>query len=220
MTTMDSSFYYFFSATPQVLGAILGLFSVIIIFKIQAVKSDLIAKATAILSVLKTKVRKKVTKSISTTSLIKELETAIAEKSVFKIAIWLTYIEPHKIEEIEFSISIFDREVAQLKDLIKYIIYATYITSGTIIYCLILIPLGPTILKYTELLFPLFIIGVSGVAMSLHFYIFIFRMCIELRELRFTFPLRRDDEKEIPSPTTNLINWIKSIFSWKRNPFK
>jgi len=39
---MDDSFYYFFSATPQVLAAILALFGVFVIFKIENLKSDLI----------------------------------------------------------------------------------------------------------------------------------------------------------------------------------
>jgi TRAP-type uncharacterized transport system fused permease subunit len=40
-TAMSNSFYYFFSATPQVLGAILALFGVFVIFKIEAIKSQL-----------------------------------------------------------------------------------------------------------------------------------------------------------------------------------
>ena len=39
---MSNSFYYFFSATPQVLAGILALFGVFIIFKIQTLKSELI----------------------------------------------------------------------------------------------------------------------------------------------------------------------------------
>ena len=41
--TMSDSFYYFFSATPQVLGGILALFGVFVIFKIQTIKAELIA---------------------------------------------------------------------------------------------------------------------------------------------------------------------------------
>jgi hypothetical protein len=38
---MENSFYYFFSATPQVLGGILALFGVFVIYRIQAITSEL-----------------------------------------------------------------------------------------------------------------------------------------------------------------------------------
>jgi len=46
---MENSFYYFFSATPQVLATILALFGFFLIFKIQALKDELIVKASDIL---------------------------------------------------------------------------------------------------------------------------------------------------------------------------
>lgn len=39
---MTDSFYYFFSAVPQVLAGILALFGVFVVFKIQTIKSDLL----------------------------------------------------------------------------------------------------------------------------------------------------------------------------------
>ena len=38
---MSNSFYYFFSATPQVLAGILALFGVFVIFKIQTIRKQL-----------------------------------------------------------------------------------------------------------------------------------------------------------------------------------
>jgi hypothetical protein len=46
---LNNSFFYFFSATPQVLAAILALFGFFLIFKIQALKGELIVKAMDIL---------------------------------------------------------------------------------------------------------------------------------------------------------------------------
>lgn len=40
---MSNSFYYFFSATPQVLGGVLALFGVFVIFKIQTIKTSLLS---------------------------------------------------------------------------------------------------------------------------------------------------------------------------------
>ena len=45
---MESSFYYFFSSTPQVLGGVLALFGVFVIFKIQALKDELLVQASDI----------------------------------------------------------------------------------------------------------------------------------------------------------------------------
>ena len=47
---MSNSFYYFFSATPQVLAAILALFGVFVIFKIQSLKTELISLGKSLIS--------------------------------------------------------------------------------------------------------------------------------------------------------------------------
>jgi|WetSurMetagenome_2_1015567.scaffolds.fasta_scaffold399711_1 hypothetical protein len=41
---MENSFYYFFSAVPQVLGGILALFGVFIIFKLQTLNGEILIK--------------------------------------------------------------------------------------------------------------------------------------------------------------------------------
>ncbi len=40
---MNNSFYYFYSATPQVLSGVLALFGVFVIFKIQTIKSEILS---------------------------------------------------------------------------------------------------------------------------------------------------------------------------------
>jgi hypothetical protein len=42
---MENSFYYFFSAVPQVLGGVLALFGVFVVFKVQSLKSQLLGIA-------------------------------------------------------------------------------------------------------------------------------------------------------------------------------
>ena len=39
---MDDSFFYFFSTVPQVLGAVIGLFGIFVLFKIQILKEEII----------------------------------------------------------------------------------------------------------------------------------------------------------------------------------
>ncbi len=46
---MSNSFYYFFSAVPQVMGGILALFGVFIVFKIQAIESNIIGIGQSLL---------------------------------------------------------------------------------------------------------------------------------------------------------------------------
>lgn len=49
---MENSFFYFFSATPQVLGAVLALFGVFVVFKLQSLKTLLIDIAKDVVKVL------------------------------------------------------------------------------------------------------------------------------------------------------------------------
>lgn len=51
---MENSFYYFFSATPQVLSAVLALFGVFVLFKIQSLTTDLISIGKELLHWLQT----------------------------------------------------------------------------------------------------------------------------------------------------------------------
>lgn len=46
---MDNSFYYFFSSASQVLGAILALFGVFVIFKIETIKAQLLGIGQSII---------------------------------------------------------------------------------------------------------------------------------------------------------------------------
>jgi hypothetical protein len=45
---MENSFYYFFSATPQVLGGLLALFGVFVLFKLQNLNVELTSMASRI----------------------------------------------------------------------------------------------------------------------------------------------------------------------------
>lgn len=42
---MENSFFYFFSATPQALAAILALFGFFLVFKLQSLKEEMLTKA-------------------------------------------------------------------------------------------------------------------------------------------------------------------------------
>ena len=67
---MSNSFYYFFSAVPQVLAAILALFGVFVVFKIQNTETQLIAIGKSLKSLVWDLIKKstefKLTKSKST----------------------------------------------------------------------------------------------------------------------------------------------------------
>src|ERR1035437_3933378 len=51
-TTLSNSFFYFFSATPQVLAAILGLFAVFVLYRMQGLKDELINLASEFVELL------------------------------------------------------------------------------------------------------------------------------------------------------------------------
>ena len=49
---MENSFYYFFSAVPQVLGGVLALFGVFVLYKIQTLKDEQVSIASDINQIL------------------------------------------------------------------------------------------------------------------------------------------------------------------------
>ena len=46
---MENSFYYFFSAVPQVLGSVLGLLGVFVIFKVQHIRKQIFGIGQSVL---------------------------------------------------------------------------------------------------------------------------------------------------------------------------
>ncbi len=207
----NDPFYYFFSATPQVLGAIMGLFSVMIIFRIQSIKSDLISHGTGVVNLINSGIKKRISKSRTNDEILKELEDAIVKKSPSSIASVLSLIDPESGVGSSYHMIRFDVEIDIHKDLIKSVINATLISSSTIGLSLVLIPFGNWFINRPELLSLLFFIVVLGVILSLIYYVYILRICIEREEIRHIVPVRYPKKEPIK---TTYLNYIKSHLKW------
>lgn len=82
---MESSFYYFFSATSQVLGGILALFGVFVIFKIKTLKDELLGIGQSLYDKADYAVRQKYAKlseNQSSTGILDRIKLSIDIKNI------------------------------------------------------------------------------------------------------------------------------------------
>lgn len=168
---MSNSFYYFFSATPQVLGAVLALFAVVVIFKIQNLSDELLSIAKNILP------------------LIDDLiETEKNDVLRIKIQLYrqMTFdnIKSKNIKNIKHFVDVNsfkfnDASYGNYKEefLSVYVLYVkiknrvlniSIITAITIILCIAVIPFGEFILCHLILLYLIF--GITILSASFIFY--------------------------------------------------
>lgn len=198
MSNMSNSFYYFFSATPQVLGAITGLFGVIVIFQIQKIRKQLIGIAQNITKILKEEVKEKVCDFKTNDEIIKELEYGIIIDEMTIITHYLNDIKNPVSNVIDNSIFLYSIYKNYLNEIINKSINATLISIITIIFSLILIPFGEIIINNIFLIVLSFSIIVISLIVCCILYFLLFKNCINLQELKY--PIERDfiKEKNIP----------------------
>jgi len=157
--TLSNSFFYFFSATPQVLAAIMALFGVFIIYKMQALKDELIVIASEVLKLLE---------SFSFPLLDVEEEKRRTAIAAFSDAIQHKYLFfvnsvingiPNFLDEdairkstAKVIISRFNNGFSLHQFLFKSTIFLSSFTAFLIIACLSTIPLGCFLLTHLVLL--------------------------------------------------------------------
>lgn len=165
--TMSNSFYYFFSATPQVLAAILALFGVFVIFKIQTMKSELLSIGQAFFDYIK--------HSIGPDSMRKDDDENRKIKNKIRIDVYKC-LQSKDINELKLIIDkitnvdilqdgdfkIYKKRYVEthtkLRKLIDETIQSSKFTAFIIILCLATIPLGDLIIKHMYILYTLFIV--------------------------------------------------------------
>jgi hypothetical protein len=166
---METSFYYFFSAVPQVLGGVLALFGVFVVFKIQTLKSQLLGIGNAVILKIQDK--------------INVLEIINNEDKRATLSNIQTYIEKSDIEGLSeimklltnAQVTIFrdnyQATYSFLKDLINNTVKASIYTALVVVLTLALIPFGTFFLNHIILLYVLFaavILAIGGC-----FYLFV-----------------------------------------------
>lgn len=164
---MSNSFYYFFSAVPQVLAAILALFGVFVIFKIQSLKTELIGIGKFLIS----DVRNYNDQSDSLLSIRIKVQAKIA-------------LQNNDINGLKSTFDLFTNKANyfykkfyklydSLKNIISSTIFWSIFTSVIIIICLAILSQGSYFLCHRELLFLIFWIIITLIVSSFSGLIYI-----------------------------------------------
>ncbi|HVN57587.1 MAG TPA: hypothetical protein VMT63_04765 [Bacteroidales bacterium] len=155
---INSSFYYFFSTTPQVLGAILALFGVFVIFKIQSMKSQLFGMGQTIIDDYWIKWGKSnaliLNDNIGNDDIITELNLSISRNSLSSLDNTINLVEN---KEFALYVKSFNNMNGFLKSLVNETILWSAFTSLTLFISLLIIPCGNFLLSHKTLLTTSFI---------------------------------------------------------------
>jgi hypothetical protein len=157
---LSNSFYYFFSAAPQVLGALLGLFGVLVIFKMQSVKNNLIGISTGVVNSLKYEIINGDSANEDYyTHVARSIYTGISANAITVIEKTIQEIEikngtSDKLKEVIESVKdAYSKEREVMDELIKATIFVSIETVVLIIICLTVLPFGEFILKSIDIFF-------------------------------------------------------------------
>jgi hypothetical protein len=162
---MNNSFYYFFSATSQVLGTVLALFGVFVIFRIQAIKDNMIGIGQSLLDRLERLNPKqaqsfKVPQGYTFGNFKRTIRNAVTRKDINNLK---AKIELITNEQYKF----YNRNITKLEKLLKSLIEKTIrwsvVTAVVIVFCLLIIPFGQYFLCHRWLLYTMFFIVIAGV---------------------------------------------------------
>ena len=167
--TLSNSFFYFFSAVPQVLAGVLALFGVFVIFKIQSLTTELITVATTFLTSLRNyanilhedeaidasqKLLIELNRGIQSKN-IKELKNAI-DAYANKIT---NFNEAYEQDTKKFLVLYFT-----VRGLIRNTIQSSIFTAITILVCLASIPFGKWFISHPDILLILFTAIIISIA--------------------------------------------------------
>lgn len=159
---MNDPFYYFFSATPQVLSGLLAVFGAIVIFKVQNIKSELIGFAKSINEEIKSSLKNSnIIEETEYPYLIVELENAINRNDLMTVKVT---IDKMTIEFYDYAthcirfLSVFQFYENLQKKTIKW----SKVNAAIIIVCLAIIPFGEILVKNEFLLWIIFLSVIIG----------------------------------------------------------
>lgn len=144
---MSNSFYYFFSAVPQVLAAILALFGVFIIFKIQTAKTQLKEIVQSLYDDIISS--KKVPSVIKDNKFYKELEEDFQKDDVSEL------VGDVAMFDSEYIVAYYEKYQSifkSLKLLVRDTVRWSILSSILIIISLSILPFGNYILAHPFLI--------------------------------------------------------------------
>lgn len=166
---MENSFYYFFSAVPQVLGGVLALFGVFVVFKVQSLKSQLLGIGNAV--IIKAKTLNSVSQIVDgawKSITISEIQSYVEKNDVEGLGDIIK-----SLSNVQFSVFRDNYLIIHsfLKSLITKTINASIYTATIVLIALTLIPFGTFFLNHKVLLYILFFAML--IAIGRCFYLFI-----------------------------------------------
>lgn len=170
---METAYYYFFSAVPQVLAGIMALFGVFVLFKLQALSNELSPIVDTIYHSIRfpvqnepsdvKEIRIKLAKLCSEASNNKSYKPIADYFKTFDNGIFSTYP----------NYSIFSDRFKAIshvyRDLIERTIFATVFTGCIIVICLILLPFAKFISCNYYIVFTLFAIIIISISIVFYF---------------------------------------------------
>jgi hypothetical protein len=151
-------------------GALLGLFGVLVIYKIQSAKSNLIGFGQSVLDVIKYEIQTTLTKGVLNSNIVRALKVSIFMQDIEGInrAIQTIELKHETIDNIKKS---YDIEKQLIDTLIKSTIRLSILTVVLISICLAVLPLGGFFLKHQILLIILFVIVTLATIYNLMMFI-------------------------------------------------
>jgi hypothetical protein len=171
---MGNSFYYFFSAVPQVLGGILALFGVFVLFKIQSIKTELFSIGKVLLqNVQELSINFEIKDCREVRAkLIKDLKRGNDSKNINELKGSIDAVNNsivmYKNTEFNLYKERYDKMFTFLIDLIRSTIRFSIFTAIIIVVCLIIIPFDYLIVEHNNVLYFLFSIVIIGIVGSFH----------------------------------------------------
>jgi hypothetical protein len=148
---MSNAFYYFFSAVPQVMASVLGLFGVLIIFKIQHLSKGL----SKVVEILYNEIEsKEIFIRVKDEVFLGSIESALNKNDIKE----LTNLFKDSVSEeiINFSFESYKNIKKIRKYLVKATIIDSILTVILIVTCLSIIPLADIFIMSDRLLITLY----------------------------------------------------------------
>ena len=146
---MNNYFYYFFSTVPQVLGAVLALFGVFVVFKIQTIKDDLLGLAQAIRDRTRVYVYEGLLidkcKDVSPTEFLRYIDELIQRNGIDTLVKKFAELSPNLA--FESQIKQYSANYEVLKGLTRKTIIWSLFTASTIFLCVIILAFANYILS-------------------------------------------------------------------------
>ena len=200
---MLDTFYYFFSAVPQVLAGILAMFGVFTIFKLQAMQGNLIGLGDEIIIDLQWNPRRRTKVKNVPEILKKRLEKAITRKDFGEMLYHMEQItDIVNTESYKENNRIFAQRLDKRKRIVRLTIRTSIFTAIWIMYCLIILPFADCLVDNTGFVNVSYTLVVIGSFVSIGLMIYIISNSLKDEQSKIYNKGRIDNSESSTTTTT------------------